>query len=178
MIGPEDSAEPILEALLGEQLIPEMAPLPAASQLGLHQTAKRAVEILIAKGEGFHSPTGQEREALAIAFARKRKVIYGAAFDVVRLARKVDLGDADEIVANLDAVELLEVKSTNRSSIGASFEGYFFGLTTAELLVAQSLGAQFKFAFVNTLTEDHIELSLREVFARSRGIYPTWSIKF
>lgn len=108
----------------------------------------------------------------------KRKIIYGAAFDVVRLSRDVDLFNPDHILADFDAIELLEVKSTNRASIGQEFKGYFFALTTAELLVAQSLGRQFKFAFVNTLTGDHLELSLRDVFARARDIYPTWSIKF
>ena len=142
------------------------------------QTAKRAVQILLAKQAGFHEPTRREREALAVAFARHRKVIYGAAFDVVRLARPMDLTTPDAISADIPAIELLEVKSTNRSSIPADFRTYFFNLTTAELLVAQSLGAQYKFAFVNTLTGDHLELSLRDVFARARGIYPTWSIKF
>jgi len=31
---------------------------------------------------------------------------------------------------------------------------------------------------VNTRTHAHVELTLREVFARARGIYPTWSIQF
>lgn len=67
---------------------------------------------------------------------------------------------------------------SNRSGIGPDFRGYFFALTTAELLVSQSLGKQFGFAFVNTVTGDHMELTLQQLFARSRGIYPTWSIKF
>lgn len=145
---------------------------------GAKQTAKRAIEILLAKDAAFRAPNVREREALAIAFAMKRKIIYGAAFDVVRLARQVELSDPQQILADFDAIELLEVKSTNRASIDSEFAGYFFALTTAELLVAQSLGAQFKFAFVNTVTEDHLELSLRDIFARARGIYPTWSIKF
>ncbi len=145
---------------------------------GAKQTAKRAIEILLAKDPRFREPGAKEREALAIAFAMKRKIIYGAAFDVVRLSREIDLANPADIVAEFEALELLEVKSTNRASIDPDFRGYFFALTTAELLVAQSLGAQFRFAFVNTVTEDHLELSLRDVFARARGIYPTWSIKF
>lgn len=149
--------------------------LPTA---GSKQTAKKAVEILTSKDEGFYEPTARERDALLIAFAMRRKAIHGAAFDVVRLRRAVDLSDAAEISANMDAVELFEVKSTNRSGIGPDFRGYFFALTTAELLVSQSLGKQFGFAFVNTVTGDHMELTLQQLFARSRGIYPTWSIKF
>lgn len=174
----DESADVTLALVLDAELAPNLVSLQGAPPAGRQQTAKKAVEILVGKGQGFHAPTALEREALAIAFARKRKVVYGAAFDVVRLTREMDLSDAEEVFTNLEAVELLEVKSTNRRSINAEFEGYFFALTTAELLVAQSVGSQYKFAFVNTLTGDHIELSLREVFARSRGIYPTWSIRF
>jgi hypothetical protein len=51
-------------------------------------------------------------------------------------------------------------------------------LTAAEVLVAQSLKEQFRFLFVNTVTGSFLELRLNEVFAKARGIYPTWSISF
>jgi hypothetical protein len=70
------------------------------------------------------------------------------------------------------------VKSTNRANVGSDFGGYFFSLSTAEFLVAQNLGAQFRLAFVNVTTGEHIERSLTEVFDHAKGIYPTWSIKF
>jgi hypothetical protein len=58
------------------------------------------------------------------------------------------------------------------------FSGYFFDLTTAELLVAQSLKNYFKFAFVNTVTKEYMEMTLNQVFAKSKGIYPKWAIRF
>lgn len=143
---------------------------------GNQQTARRAIEILVAKQ--FTEPTKRERDALLIAFASCGKAIHGAAFDLVRLTGHVDLSDPSAICANMDMIELFEVKSTNRASLDEDFGGYFFNLTTAELLVAQALGTKFRFAFVNTLTGSHLELTLQEVFARARGIYPTWSIKF
>lgn len=151
--------------------------VPSEPQGG-KQTAKKAIAILVAKNQGFHEPTGKERDALLVGFAMRRKVIYGAAFDIVRMSRPINLADPSEIAANMGALELFEVKSTNRTVVAPDFSGYFFALTTAELLVAQSLREQFRFAFVNILTGDHLELTLREVFARSRGIYPTWSIRF
>jgi len=51
-------------------------------------------------------------------------------------------------------------------------------ITAAELLVAQSLGPKFRFAFVNTLTGIWQEKSLNEVFAASRAMYPAWHIRF
>jgi hypothetical protein len=31
---------------------------------------------------------------------------------------------------------------------------------------------------VNIQTSDHLELTLSEIFSRSKGIYPGWSISF
>ena len=150
---------------------------PAARQ-GSQQTARRAIEILVAKNERFHEPSGPERDALLIAFAMRRKAVHGAAFDVVRMSTPFPLIEPAFICENIDALELIEVKSTNRTALSADFTGYFFALTTAELLVAQTLDKHFRFAFVNIRTGDHIELTLQQVFARARGIYPTWSIRF
>ena len=152
--------------------------LGAETKRGSQQTAKRAIAILEAKGLGFRAPTAKERDALLAGFAMQQKVIYGAAFDIIQTSQDVDLVDPIDIAAKLDAITLFEIKSTNRAEIGPDFRQYFFNLSTAELLVAQSLGEQFRFAFVNTLTGDHSEMTLREVFAKARGIYPSWSTKF
>ena len=149
-----------------------------APKTGSQQTARRAVAILIGKQQGFHEPTATERSALLVGFAKRRKVLYGAAFDIVRMTGVIDLSDPDDIARNMARLTIFEIKSTNRPTIGPDLKNYFFALSTAELLVAQSLGEQFRFAFVNTVTGEHIEMSLREVFARARGIYPTWSIRF
>ena len=62
--------------------------------------------------------------------------------------------------------------------MASDFSKYFFDLTTAELLVAQSLKKYFKFIFVNTVTEQYVEYSLSEIFAKAKGIYPKWAIRF
>ena len=65
-----------------------------------------------------------------------------------------------------------------KSATKADFGGYFFDLTTAELLVAQSLGDRYRFAFVNTISKTWIDMSLNDIFARARKIYPKWAIMF
>ncbi len=150
----------------------------AARMGGTKQTAKRAIAILEAAGLGFAEPSGEERRALAVAFAMEGMVLYGAAYDVVRLSRPVDLTDPQAVLANIDAITVCEIKSTNRVSMGEDWKGYFFDLTTAELLVAQTLGHRYCFAFVNTVTGDHLELSLTDLFARARKIYPKWAVRF
>ena len=60
----------------------------------------------------------------------------------------------------------------------SDFSKFFFALTGAEVLVAQSLKKQFKFILVNTATGEYLEMDLAEIFARAKGIYPTWSIAF
>lgn len=142
-----------------------------------NQTAKMAARILVRKNLGFVIPTGPQKRALLVEFARRNLVVYGKAFDVVKLLAEVNLDDTADIERNLDKIVLCEIKSTGRK-LPPDFKGYFFALTTAELLVAQSLKHRFKFVFVNATTESYVELTLNEVFARARGVYPTWSISF
>ncbi len=141
------------------------------------QTAKKAVQILVNKDVGFVKPTKNQKRNLLVEFAKHNKVIYGRAFDVVKLKGNVDLDDASSIARNLENIILYEIKSSNRT-LPEDFEGYFFALTTAELLVAQNLGSNYKFAFVDTTTGNHRELTLQKVFAKAKAIYPTWSIRF
>jgi hypothetical protein len=157
----------------------EAAPLAEAaiSESSRQQTAKRAGQILVGKNVGFHIPTGKQKQNLLVAFAKRNLVIYGKAFDALKLLNPVDLDSLPEIEEHLDDIILYEIKSTNRD-IAADFSGYFFALTTAELLVAQNLKKRYKFVFVNVTTENFIELALTEVFAKAKGIYPTWSISF
>lgn len=143
-----------------------------------HQTAKQAAAILLAKDEGYHIPTRLERDALLVGFAMHRRVLYGAAFDSVRLTRPVDLADAQAIATTIDAITICEIKSTNRRTMQADLRGYFFNITAAELLTAQSLGPKYRFLFVNTLTGEHQELSLGEIFAKAKAMYPAWHIRF
>jgi hypothetical protein len=141
------------------------------------KTAKAAASILVAKNAGFIVPTAKQRQNLLVAFAKKGKVVYGKAFDVVKLSGDVDLNDLAEVEKHLGLVSVYEIKST-RKKLRPDFSGYFFALTAAEVLVAQSLKKQFGFVLVNTGTREHLEISLSAIFARAKGIYPTWSICF
>jgi hypothetical protein len=142
------------------------------------QTAKLAIKILLELDVGFHLPTNRERDALLVGFAMRRKVLYGAAFDIVRCRESVNLTDSASIAANISSVTTYEIKSTNKAATRPDFGGYFFDLTTAELLVAQSLGDQYRFAFVNTLSRMWVEMTLNQIFQRARKIYPKWAISF
>jgi hypothetical protein len=142
------------------------------------RTAKLATEILVESGSGFIVPSAAQRKAILIAFVQAGYIIYGKAFDVVKTTAHFDLADPMDVGRHLDAIVIYEVKSTNKERVPQDFRHYFFSLSTAELLVAQNLGSRYRFAFVNVRTRTHIELSLTEVFARARGIYPTWSIQF
>lgn len=141
------------------------------------KTAKAAAAIHVGKKAGFLIPTAKQRQNLLVAFAKRGKVVYGKAFDVVRLAKAVDLGDLAAVEKHLEQITVFEIKST-RKKLRSDFSGYFFALTAAEVLVAQSLKKQFGFVLVNIGTSEHLEISLSEIFARAKGIYPTWSISF
>jgi hypothetical protein len=151
---------------------------PDAATWAGHRTAQRATEILVAHDTRYHCPTRRERDALLVGFAKHRKTLYGAAFDVIRMEQPIDLSDPDAIAAAIETITICEVKSTNRKNIGVDLRGYFFNITAAELLTAQSVGERYRFVFVNTLTGQHQEMALNEVFARARGLYPAWHIRF
>lgn len=142
------------------------------------QTAKIAAGLLAKTDPLIRIPTKKEKRNLLMAYASKNKVIYGNAFDVVRLREDFDLNDVQSVMDNIDSITLIEIKSTSKENIDSSFSGYFFGLTTAELLVAQNLGDKYRFIFVNTLTGESMELKLNQIFAKAKGIYPQWSISF
>jgi hypothetical protein len=149
----------------------------AAAKPSGNTTARRAAEILVGKGLGFAVPTAKQKKNLVVAFAKRDMIVYGKAFDVVRLSGQVDLNDLGEVERRLKQLTLYEIKSTVKK-YGDDFRGHFFSLTAAEILVSQSLREQFKFVFVNVHTGSHLELTLSEMFARAKGIYPGWSISF
>src|SRR6516164_3782258 len=105
------------------------------------RTARKAAALLVDKGTGFIVPTGRQRQNLLVAFAKRGKVVYGKAFDVVKLSSPVDLNSLAEIELHLEKITVFEVKSS-RKTLPLDFSGFFFSLTGAEVLVAQSLKKQ------------------------------------
>ena len=140
-------------------------------------TARRAATMLVATNTGFIIPTAIQKQNLLVAFAKKNMVIYGKAFDIVRLSGKVNLDDLADVERSLDKVTIFEIKSTKKR-LQADFGKHFFSLTAAEMLVAQSLKKNFRFVFVSTANGNYLELGLVGIFAKARGIYPGWSICF
>lgn len=48
-------------------------------------TARRAGSILVAKELGFVLPTGKQKKNLVVAFVKRDKIVYGKAFDIIKL---------------------------------------------------------------------------------------------
>ena len=140
-------------------------------------TAKKAAQFLAERRLGYVVPTASQKRNLVVACAKRDLIVYGKAFDVIRLTGEVNLDSPEEVERKLAQIVFCEIKST-KQTFADDFRGYFFGLTAAEVLVAQSLKNQFRFIFVNTVTGSFLELKLNEIFAKARGIYPTWSISF
>jgi len=156
---------------------PDILNEPPATFAG-HRTARKAVDILLANDSRYHCPSRKERDALLVGFAMHRKILYGAAFDVIRLEASIDLMDPQAIADAIGAITICEVKSTGQASIKTDLKNYFFNITAAELLTAQSIGARYRFVFVNTLTAEHQEMGINQIFGRARGMYPAWHIRF
>ena len=142
------------------------------------QTAKKAIALLIKKDSRFHEPDKKQRTNLSVAFARKNMILYGRAFDIIKLKKKINLDDGEKVFKNIDSILVYEIKSTANKDVGKNFENYFFSLSTAKLLVAQSLNDRFRFVLVNIFTKETQDLTLKKFFKKVRKIYPTWSVSF
>jgi hypothetical protein len=140
-------------------------------------TAQKAARILEDSGNGFYVPNSEERRKLLIAFAERGLTLYGKAFDIIRISGKEKVSALGDLTSQFHHLIIYEIKSTNKVSVKDDFTGYFFSLSTAELLTAQNLGEKYKFILVNTLTKRVLELSLRELYAKAKGIYPSWSVQ-
>jgi hypothetical protein len=147
------------------------------SEASRNQTARKALQILVRSNAGFVVPTAAQKRVLLVELAKRGFAAYGKAFDIVKLSATVDLDDPHDVERNINSILICEIKSSNRK-LPQDFRGYFFGLTTAELLVAQNLKGRYKFVLVNTVTGAYLEMTLRELFAKARAIYPTWSVMF
>ena len=75
-------------------------PLPEEWQSG-QKTAKKACEILVARGDGFVVPTSKQKANLLVAFAKKGKLVYGRAFDIVKSSKPINLDDLSDVEKNL-----------------------------------------------------------------------------
>jgi len=158
-----------------------MPSVPKIKPVRVHgaKTESAATSLLLKLNSEFRAPTASQKKKLLIAFARKNKVLYGRAYDVIRISgpEPINLDDEEDIKKNFDRITIYEIKSTTRK-LDKAFKGYFFALTTAELLVAQNLKEKYRFIFVNINTEHTLEQSLQEVMNRATGLYPQWSISF
>jgi hypothetical protein len=169
------SSIPRLPLILEDQL-PEEEALVDNNQ----QSAKKAIKILEANDSTFKSLKSSEKKNLIIAFATKDKIVYGKAFDIIKVENgaNVNFSDINDIEKNIKNIIVCEIKSTRKNLKRTNFEGYFFGLSTAELLVAQNLKENYRFVFVNINTREVMELTLKKLFEKAKGIYPQWSISF
>lgn len=137
-----------------------------------------AVQILIRANLGFQEPTREQRLNLSVAFAKKGMILHRDAFDLVRSSSRLSLSTHESIERSLGGIKVYEVKSTRLGNLGPNLRNYFFSLSTAELLSAQSLKRQYRFAFVNIATRWHKEITLRQVLSKARIVYPEWAIRF
>ena len=151
---------------------------PANRSSRLFATERSARDILCAGDCHYRVPTAAQKKALLVGFALCGKALAGAAFDAVRLEGEVDLDDYHDIAAKNDQIILIELKSTGQEKIATDLSGYFFNITSAELLIAQTLKDQYRFAFLNTVRGDWQELTLSEVWGRAKAIYPAFHIRF
>ena len=150
---------------------------PPNATARLFATERSAKRILCEGDCRYRIPTPAQRQALLVGFAMCGKPLIGKAYDAVRLEADVDLDSAEDIASKNASIVVVEIKSTNRSGVGPDLSGYFFNITASELTIAQTLKDQFRFVFLNIIRGDWIELTLGEVLARAKAMYPAFHIR-
>src|SRR5258708_2229551 len=103
---------------LREQAIPARSLLNPQEQLARvrqhgNPTAKRAADILVRLNQRYLVPTATQKKKIVIAFAKQNRIVYGKAYDVVRIRRgvRIDLDDQESIERHLNSLTLYEIKS-------------------------------------------------------------------
>ncbi|MEM7781242.1 MAG: hypothetical protein AAF697_12705 [Pseudomonadota bacterium] len=144
----------------------------------LFATEGSAKEILCRLDPRYRIPTSTQRRALMVSFAERGIALIASAYDAVRLDGEVDLDDPGDISAKADDLTIIEIKSTAQDKIGQDLAGYFFNITSAELHTAQSLGDRHRFVFINTARGEWQELSIHQVLAKTKAVYPAFHIRF
>ncbi|MEJ2041413.1 MAG: hypothetical protein P8X55_21165 [Desulfosarcinaceae bacterium] len=140
--------------------------------------AKKAAQYLLSLDQGFYVPSKKERKNIVVAFAERGLALHGRAFDIVKSDVTIDFKDPADVRKNLRLLKIYEIKSTSNKNVQENFGRHFFSISTAELLTAQSLRERYRFIFVNTLTNAVLDLSLKDIYKKAKGIYPSWSIQF
>src|SRR5687768_13006809 len=74
----------------------DLAVTPEADRPSGQKTAKAAAAILLELNSGFVIPTAKQREAILVAFVLEGFVVYGKAFDIVRLEAISKLPQQDD----------------------------------------------------------------------------------
>ena len=89
-------------------------------------TAKKAAQFLAEKNLGYVVPTARQKRNLVVACAKRDLIVYGKAFDVLRLTGEVNLDSPEDVENKLAQIVICEIKST-KQKFPDDFRGYFFG---------------------------------------------------
>jgi len=144
-------------------------------------TARIAEKILLAKKTGYMKLTKTEKNKLVQAFAlSNKKPLYGNSFDLIRTKSKIDFGNRDDIIKNIDKIKLIEVKSSDKKDLHKKgpFSEYYFGLTDTELLMGQAHTKQYLFVFVDINTKKIFKCDLRGLFRKITNVHLVWHVHF
>ena len=134
--------------------------------LSNNRTEKAAIDYVVAADARLWNPTRDSRKQILELLGLPRT--FSRAFDLVLVDEPLS-SESELVVANIDSVTLVELKTT-RKHLPESPKGFFFGATQNEFDLAARLGDRFRFCFV-CLHPDSLGyclLTLSELEARIR----------
>jgi hypothetical protein len=107
-----------------------------------------------------------------------------ATFDAIMTAEPVEPLGVQNVGKHVEALSLLEMKTTKKPIKNANLNGFFFGATEREYELATHLGDRYRFAFVVLSNNNEygrffaVLLALREVARRTRARRVQYQVNF
>lgn len=144
-------------------------------------TAVKARKYLIDLNKGYHEVSSYAKRQIK-NYIQSRHPIPVGSFDMIKLKKQKQKTPIRRLSdKELNELTLIEIKSSDRN-LNENLDGYFFGYSYSEQLVAQALGNRYQFAFVvlprSGGRKFHKVMTYRQIWKKAKTIHMQWSIKF
>ncbi len=169
VIGPAQSK--VLEKTVQRQLDLINLKREHVKRLANQNGAAGEADVLAANVHYVARPKGRGLDVLMAALKESGVVVKRSSFDAIALpeASVVDFTEKNAVMASLEDMVFVEIKTANQARVRPDFSGFFFALTEGELLAAEALGNRHRVMLLNKATGTMLLTSVPEILARARS---------
>lgn len=151
---------------------------------GLNQGTERTAHGLVLGDRRFQKPTSRAKTKILRALHPAAGDFTQQTFDLVMTSTAVEPITEDNVEALIEDIRVVEVKATRKPIRNTALNGFFFGSTERQYVLARALGDKHRYAFVVMNTENDYErpffvlLTLADVEAKTRSKRIQYQVNF